>query len=387
MDLFQRNALRGVPSLILVVASLAAACSKSTTEPTMGLQVTAVSPNVGSTSGGTAITITGNDFANDASVTIGGVAATNVVVQNSTTLTAVTAAEPAGTVDVTVTSGGRSATLTSGFGFVAPSGANQPPVIGNIRSIGSRPGQPTGFGDLNETVTLLADVSDAETPLSQLTYQWTGPGTFGGNTPTTSWTLPASVSPVPSPVTATLTVTEVFTEGKLTHTNTSTRTFAMQVHDSQNEIFDIGQDFLTLFSQSNISTTDVLHSFSPTCDGGKGRQEEKDDTDRNRLELVEDFSKFTISRLPPVTFHFDSGVCPPQFVRGDGCSGFRVHWEATYKIAANGHKAGDHETTNGIDYVSAVLENNQWRLCYSRFEGTVTNPLTGEIRFVSGRLR
>jgi|KBSSwiStaDraftv2_1062776.scaffolds.fasta_scaffold08822_9 hypothetical protein len=375
-------ALKGLPYMhLLVLALVTAACSKSTTQPTTGLQVTAISPNVGSTTGGTAVTITGQEFANDATVTIGGVAATNVVFQSSTQLTAVTAAEPAGTVDVTVTSGGHTATLAGGFGFIAPSGGNQPPNIVNIRSVGSRPGQPSGFADINETVTLVADVTDAETPLDQLTYQWTGPGTFGGNTSTTSWHLPATVSPVPSPLTATLTVAETFVEGKLTHTQTSTKTFVMQVHDSQTEVLDIGQDFLTLFSQSNISTKDVLHNFSTTCDDGNGRAEEERDVDGNRATLIEDFSKFRIRRVPPVTFIF-GGYCPPEFVRGDACSAFEVHWEATYKIATNGHKVGDHETTDGTDYVTAVLENNQWRLCYSRFQGKSTNPLTGETRRV-----
>jgi hypothetical protein len=68
-----------------------------------------------------------------------------------------------------VTSGGHTATLTNGFGFLAPDGTNQPPVIVGIRSVGSRPGQPLGFADQDETVTLVADVTDAETPASSLT--------------------------------------------------------------------------------------------------------------------------------------------------------------------------------------------------------------------------
>ena len=375
-----REWLEDFGKYLLVLALIATACAKSNTQPTTGLQVTAIAPNVGSTTGGTTVTITGQEFADDATVTIGGVAATNVVFLSSTQLTAVTA-PGSGTVDVTVMSGGRSATLTGGFGFVTPSGANQPPNIVSIRSVGSHPGQPSGFGDINETVTLVADVTDAETPLDQLTYQWTGPGTFGGNTPTTAWHLPATVSSVPSPVTATLTITETFVEGKLTHTQTSAKTFVMQVHDSQTEVLDIGQDFLTLFSQSNVSTRDVLHNFSTTCDGGNGRAEEERDVDANRAALIQDFSKFRIRRLPPVTFNF-GGFCPPEFVRGDACSAFEVHWEATYKIATNGHKVGDHETTDGTDYVTAVLENNLWRLCYSRFQGKSTNPLTGKTRLV-----
>ena len=50
--------------------------------------VTSVCPNSGTTAGGTAVTITGTNFAAGATVTFGGTAATNVVVVNSTTITA-----------------------------------------------------------------------------------------------------------------------------------------------------------------------------------------------------------------------------------------------------------------------------------------------------------
>jgi IPT/TIG domain/Fibronectin type III domain len=82
--------------------------------------VTSVSPNTGSTAGGTAVTITGTNFATGATVTFGTAAATSVVVASSTSITAVT---PAGTgaVTVTVTVGGQSGSLTSGFTYVASS--------------------------------------------------------------------------------------------------------------------------------------------------------------------------------------------------------------------------------------------------------------------------
>ena len=54
-----------------------------------------------------------------ATVTFGGMAATNVVVVNSTTITATTPAGTAGAVTVTVTNpGGQSGSLASGFTYV-----------------------------------------------------------------------------------------------------------------------------------------------------------------------------------------------------------------------------------------------------------------------------
>jgi len=78
--------------------------------------VSSVSPNNGPTSGGTAVTISGTNFASTAIVTFGDVAATSVVVVNSTTITATTPAGSVGAANVRViNSRGQSATLANGF--------------------------------------------------------------------------------------------------------------------------------------------------------------------------------------------------------------------------------------------------------------------------------
>jgi hypothetical protein len=179
-------------------------------------------------------------------------------------------------------------------------------------------------------------------------------------------------------VTVTLTVTETYVEGSITHRNIKTQPFVMQVHDSQKEILDMGEDFLTLFSESNVPTNQVLHNFSTACGG---RDAEAADTDRARASYVQDFSKFRISRVLPVGVNF-GGRCPFRSRPADACSAFNVHWEITYIKADEFHYVGEHETTVGVDYVTAVLENNVWRLCGSDFSGTSTNPLTGISRHV-----
>jgi hypothetical protein len=270
-----------------------------------------------------------------------------------------------------VTSGARSTALVNGFTFVAPSGANQAPFISDIRSIGSRPGQPTGFADVDETIALAATTMDADTASSALDYKWTGPGSFSGSGATVAWRAPSA----PTAATVTLTVVETFTEGTVTHRNESTRPFVVQVHDSQKEILDMGEDFLTLFSQSNISTNQVLHNFSTSCDKGRGRDDEKGDVDQNRADYIEDFSKFRITRRPPVTFNF-GGRCTFRLRAADACSAYAVHWETIRR------SDGSRGLSNGIDYVTAVLENNRWLLCHSDFEGTETNLTTGLTRYV-----
>jgi hypothetical protein len=213
-------------------------------------------------------------------------------------------------------------------------------------------------------------------------YAWSGLGLFSATQPITVWRLPTTVSPVPSTVTATLTVTENYVEGSITHRNITTAPFAMSVHDSQREILDMGTDFLTLFSQSNIPTSQVLHNFSSACGG---RDAEAVDTDRARSSYVQNFSKFRISSVPPVTFNF-GGRCPFRLRPGDACAAYNVHWEITYIKADAVHYVGEPEITDGVDYVTAVLENNQWKLCSSDFSGVSTNPTTGLKRSVEWRL-
>ena len=86
-----------------------------------GLQVTSISPVSGPAAGGTAVTVKGGGFVAGATVAIGGVAATGVVVGGSSNLTAVTGAHATGLADVTVTiPGPRSATLSQGFFYAPP---------------------------------------------------------------------------------------------------------------------------------------------------------------------------------------------------------------------------------------------------------------------------
>jgi acid phosphatase len=83
--------------------------------------VSSVNPSSGSIGGGTPITITGAGFLADATVSIGGAAASNVAVTNSTTITALTPAHAAGAVNVVVTNtDGQSGAKTSGFTYEAP---------------------------------------------------------------------------------------------------------------------------------------------------------------------------------------------------------------------------------------------------------------------------
>ncbi len=88
--------------------------------PATAPTITAISPASGSTSGGAAVTITGANFTGATSVTIGGVAANNLVVVSDTTITATTGAHAAGAVDVVVSAPGGAGAGSGLFTYIAP---------------------------------------------------------------------------------------------------------------------------------------------------------------------------------------------------------------------------------------------------------------------------
>jgi hypothetical protein len=106
--------------------------------------ITSIAPTSGLTTGGTAVTITGSNFVSGATVTVGGTAATNVVVVNSTTITAKVPAHAVGPADVIVKNpDGQLDTLTSGFVY-----GNPAPTVTSIA-----PASGLTTGGTNVTIT------------------------------------------------------------------------------------------------------------------------------------------------------------------------------------------------------------------------------------------
>ena len=131
--------------------------------------IASIAPSSGSTAGGTSVTITGTNFGGTPSVTIGGAAATSVVVVDATTITATTPAGSAGARDVVVTVTGQSS--TGGTGLYTYAVPNTAP------SITSNGGGPTAPIDVAENTTAVTTViaSDAEVPATQaITYAKSG---------------------------------------------------------------------------------------------------------------------------------------------------------------------------------------------------------------------
>ena len=116
-------------SLALVVAAGSVVFALPLVSPPLAAQaaspptVTAVSPETGTTLGGTSVTITGTNFvSNGTTVAFGSVAGTSVSVSSATKLTVVSPAQAAGTVAVAVTTSGGTSTAStaSRFEYVSP---------------------------------------------------------------------------------------------------------------------------------------------------------------------------------------------------------------------------------------------------------------------------
>jgi len=100
--------------------------------------VTSITPNIGSSAGGTPVTIVGDNFTGATVVNIGGNPATSVVVVNDETITAVTPAGTAGLADVEVIGLGGADTLEDAYEYVIPARITQVPLL-----VVNLPNQPT----------------------------------------------------------------------------------------------------------------------------------------------------------------------------------------------------------------------------------------------------
>jgi hypothetical protein len=121
----------GLTALLLMSALAGSAChgvapaaptvsTGSTSTTTDPPTVTAISPATGGDVGGTTVTVTGTNFTSAMTVTINGVAPTNILLYSSTSFTAVTGPGTIGTGDVVVTIGSQSGKLVGGFSYLAP---------------------------------------------------------------------------------------------------------------------------------------------------------------------------------------------------------------------------------------------------------------------------
>jgi hypothetical protein len=241
-------------------------------------------------------------------------------------------------------------------GPTPPPPNNAQPVVTSIFVKGTPSRAPSQYATLGETVNVTATVTDAETPVNQLTYEWSSSvgGTFGGNTPTTTWTAPATL-PGTTPVNATLTLT-VVERVDATHNNRVMATSVVDLHDSPKEVGELAILFLEDFSKQLPAET-VMRNFTATCPEAA---EERSQVEANNA--TNDVMAYSIDRRHTTTVPF-GGTCPfiGRNPRGDACAQVAVSWTSKKK------STGAVGTNSGIDQVTALLENGRWKLCASDY--------------------
>ncbi|MBX5480258.1 MAG: IPT/TIG domain-containing protein [Myxococcaceae bacterium] len=137
--------------------------------------VTAITPSGGNIAGGTKVTVTGTEFMNGATFSVGGVPATNVVVVDSTTMTGTTGPHAPGTVDVVVINADlQTATLPAAFTYaLAPTATSLSPNQGStlggtaftLTGSDFQPGATVSFGGVAATnLTVTATEITGTTP-------------------------------------------------------------------------------------------------------------------------------------------------------------------------------------------------------------------------------
>jgi phosphatidylserine/phosphatidylglycerophosphate/cardiolipin synthase-like enzyme len=173
------------------------------TAPTTGATITSVcvtngacSPATGPATGGTAVTITGTNFAAGAIVTFDLATATNVVVVNATTITAKTPPHVGGSVNVTVTNkAGTRGSLAGGFLYKAMAVSTKPRlnVVGpdtsyqgggdsvTIAGTNLTPGSTICFM-IGGSCTKVTPLSATTACPSTVCFQVTAPGAGAGTT-------------------------------------------------------------------------------------------------------------------------------------------------------------------------------------------------------------
>jgi hypothetical protein len=134
------------------------------------------------------------------------------------------------------------------------------------------------------------------------------------------------------------------------------------VHNSIREVGDLAELFLLEFSKQ-LEPTFVMRNFTPTC---QGTADELGDVQNNQRNfIITAYSVGTAATTVPFT-----GRCSFRNRFGDACALVPVEWHSTVRAT------GQAIWTRGIDQVTAILENDQWRLCASDYDETASSPLT-----------
>ena len=255
---------------------------------------------------------------------------------------------------------------------VTPPVTQPPPVVRNDAPIIASIALSSPRVEADQTVVATAFVSDAETPLDQLTYQWSATpvnGTYTGSGPIATWRAPRQQT-TPDLYTLKLLITEKYTSAGQPQENSVSSTVQVHYNDSPREITTISMRFLTeLFPTYTVSASQAVQDFSDNC---SEKAAEFNDVSNNRVNfqiLSGTYTNVAVNVNAARTFADVSGTCVFKDVPKD----------------PKNPNFGKTETVTGICRLTAIYENWKWWLCSSHFEGI--GVTTNSLRYrVPGRI-
>src|SRR3954470_9390695 len=159
-----------------------------------------------------------------------------------------------------------------------PPTPNAEPVIVSLTASGPRV-------DADADLTLTAVVQDAETPLDQLTYQWSSTpigGDFIGSGAQIRWRAPHGQT-TPALYSIKLTVVEKYVSAGQPAQHEVSKAVDVHYNDSPAEVRRIGMRFLTeLFPDFTVAPPAAVQDFTDSC---PGKFAELSDVTNNRKEF------------------------------------------------------------------------------------------------------
>lgn len=214
---------------------------------------------------------------------------------------------------------------------------------------------PTSRVEVGQDITITATVEDAETPLTQLTYQWAASaGTITGSDTTATWTMPAGIK---SGVNVVITLTVVDTYNAVLNNQIVQRQFTVvgtsspfRVHDSVAETKELARKFLIdLFGNSSVPVEACLVDFTEFGRCARGKDLERSDVLWHRDNIV-----------------VYSATMLAQRVDWAGSTEGTVHSAVLYHDQEIGKPPK--LPTCGDFYVTVVYVEERWWLCESSFD-------------------
>jgi len=219
--------------------------------------------------------------------------------------------------------------------------ANAPPAIRSLSTNAPRV-------EADDTLTVVAEVDDAETPVDQLVYEWSAspmPGRFSGSGRQVKWTAPRGQRS-PDTYRLTLTVTE-HVSSPAPKDNTTTSSVEVHYNDSHPEMTQLALDFLGDSANDNITPAQCVRNFSDGCAGKQQQLSAIQAMRQNYRMLGGDFS-------------IDHTELWENRSVGD------VFALCTFRRISK--ITGQTETVTGVCTMTTVYENWRWLLCESRFD-------------------